>query len=127
MPQLNPARLAYLFAVASLTLLIALSVAWELWLAPLRPGGSWVVLKVLPLLCPLFGILKARVFTYQWAAMLVLAYFIEGVMRAYADSGLSAMLAGLEIVTALTFIAAAATFVRFTGVRPKHQPVKPGD
>src|SRR5690606_28653235 len=30
--------------------LIALGLAWELWLAPLRPGGSWLVLKVIPLL-----------------------------------------------------------------------------
>ena len=124
---MSAARLAYLSAVASLTLLIALCVAWELWLAPLRPGGSWVVLKVLPLLCPLFGILKARVYTYQWAAMLVLAYFIEGVMRAYADSGLSAALAGLEIAAALTFIVAAAIFIRITSPRPARQPIKPGD
>jgi len=124
---LSAARLAYLSAVASLTLLIALCVAWELWLAPLRPGGSWVVLKVLPLLCPLFGILKARVYTYQWAAMLVLAYFIEGVMRAYADDGLAAVLAGLEIAAALIFIVAAAIFIRIASPRPARQPIKPGD
>lgn len=124
---MSAARLAYLSAVASLTLLIALCVAWELWLAPLRPGGSWVVLKVLPLLCPLFGILKARVYTYQWAAMLVLAYFIEGVMRAYADDGLAAVLAGLEIAAALIFIVAAAIFIRIASPRPARQPIKPGD
>ena len=124
---MSAARLAYLLAVASLTLLIALCVAWELWLAPLRSGGSWVVLKVLPLLCPLFGILKKRVYTYQWAAMLILAYFIEGVMRTYADSGLSAALAGLEIAAALTFIVAATVFIRITSPRPQHQAIKPGD
>ena len=124
---MNFARFAYVSAVASLTLLIALCVAWELWLAPLRTGGSWVVLKVLPLLCPLFGILKARIYTYQWAAMLVLAYFIEGVMRAYADDGVSAALAGLEVAAALTFIVAAATFIRNASPRMKDQPIKPGD
>jgi len=118
---------AYVTAVASLTSLIALCVAWELWLAPLRPGGSWVVLKVLPLLCPLFGVLKARVYTYQWAAMLVLAYFIEGVMRAYADNGLSAVLAGLEIAAALTFVVAAAMFVRIASRHSEYHPVRPGD
>lgn len=114
---MNLLRIAYAVSVASLTGLIALAVTWELWLAPLRPGGSWMVLKVLPLLAPLFGILRARVYTYRWAAMLVVAYFIEGVMRAYADDGVSAMLAGIEIALALAFIFAAAVFVRATPIK----------
>lgn len=101
-----------MLAVGSLTALIALSVAWELWLAPLRPGGSWMVLKALPLLAPLFGVLRGRHYTYRWAAMLVIAYFIEGVMRAYADSGTSALLASLEVALVLTFLVAAVGFVR---------------
>ena len=39
-----------LAASASLVALIVLCVAWEAWLAPLRPGGSWMILKVVPLL-----------------------------------------------------------------------------
>jgi len=109
---LNVARLAYACSVASLTGLIALNLAWELWLAPLRPGGSWLVLKVLPLLTPLFGILRARIYTYRWAAMLVVIYFVEGVTRAYADTGLSAALAGAEVALSLIFIFAAVAFVR---------------
>ena len=50
-------------AVGSLLGLIALSLAWELWLAPLRPGGSWLVLKALPLCIPLAGLLKNRMYT----------------------------------------------------------------
>jgi len=109
---LSIARITYAGSVASLTALIVLTLAWELWLAPLRPGGSWMVLKVLPLLAPLFGILRARIYTYRWASMLVVAYFVEGVMRAYADSGMSALLAGVQIVLALAFIFSAAMFVR---------------
>ena len=110
--QMNAIRLAYATAVVSLTGLIALCVAWELWLAPLRPGGSWMVLKAIPLLAPLFGILRGHVYTYRWAGMLAIAYFIEGCMRAYADPGLSAILAGMEVLLALTFIAASIAFVR---------------
>ena len=51
---------------ASLIALIFLCLAWELWLAPLRPGGSWLALKILPLMAPLFGILRNRVYTFQW-------------------------------------------------------------
>jgi uncharacterized membrane protein len=106
------ARVAHHGAVVSLTAAIALCVLWELWLAPLRPGGSWVVLKALPLLAPLFGVLHGRAHTFRWAALLMVVYFIEGCMRAYADTGLSARLAAAEIVLSLFFIAAAIAYVR---------------
>jgi len=60
----NPVELSRRLAVASLLALIALCLAWELWLAPLRPGGSWLALKVLPLCIPLAGLLKNRMYTY---------------------------------------------------------------
>ena len=101
-------------ASAALLALIALCLAWELWLAPLRPGGSLVALKALPLALPLPGILSGRRYTYQWASLLILAYFAEGVTRAWAESGLSRTLAWLEITLALAFFAAAVSFARLT-------------
>lgn len=100
-------------AVGSLLGLIVLSLAWELWLAPLRPGGSWLALKALPLAVPLAGLLKRRMYTYRWVSLLVWLYFIEGVVRASGDRGLSAWLAGLEIVLCLTLFAACALHVRW--------------
>ncbi len=94
-------------ASASLIALIFLCLAWELVLAPIRPGGSWLVLKTLPLLLPLMGILKGRRYTYQWAPMLILAYFSEGVMRAWSETGLSALLAGAEEGLSVVFFFAA--------------------
>ena len=94
--------------------LVFLCVAWELWLAPIRPGGSWLVLKSLPLLAPLFGVLRGKRYTYQWASMFILAYFCEGVMRAWGDKGLSQQLAMLEIVLSLTFFVAAVAYARLT-------------
>ena len=73
--------------------LIVLGLAWELWLAPLRPGGSWLVVKVLPLCLPLAGLLRNRMYTYRWVSLMVWIYFIEGAVRAYSDRGLSARLA----------------------------------
>ncbi len=99
-------------AAASLIGLIFLSVAWELWLAPLRPGGSWLVLKVMPLLLPLFGILRGKIYTYRWSTLLVWLYFTEGVVRAWSDVGLSSQLATLEWVLALIFFVSAAFFTR---------------
>lgn len=101
-------------STVSLIALIFLCLAWELWLAPLRPGGSLLVLKTLPLLLPLMGILKGRRYTYQWAPMLILAYFTEGVVRAWSDTGLSAWLAGGEVVLSVAFFFAAIYYARFS-------------
>ena len=108
-PAVQTTRLA---AVVSLLALIALGLAWELWLAPLRPGGSWLALKVLPLLLPLPGLLRLRMFTYRWVALFVWLYFIEGVVRAAGDGGLSGRLAGVEVLLVLVLFAACTAHVR---------------
>ncbi|HEY9573428.1 MAG TPA: DUF2069 domain-containing protein [Pusillimonas sp.] len=100
-------------ASVSLIALIVLCLAWELKIAPLRPGGSLLVLKVLPLLLPLRGVLKGQLYTLQWAAMLILLYFMEGVVRAWSDpSPISAMMGGLEIVLSFTFYVCAICYLR---------------
>ncbi len=100
-------------AVVSLVALIVLCVVWELWLAPLRPGGSWLVLKVVPLLLPLRGILRGRLYTFQWAAMLSLLYVAEGAVRGMTDPAtISAALGWLELVLAGLFFVAAVAYVR---------------
>ena len=100
-------------AVGSLVGLIVLGIAWELWLAPLRPGGSWLVLKVLPLFLPLAGLLKRRMYTYRWVSLLVWVYFTEGVVRATSDRGFSAVLAGIEVLLCLMLFTACALHVRW--------------
>ena len=104
----------YLGACLSLPALIFLCLAWELWFAPLRPGGSWLALKALPLLLPLPGILRGRRYTYQWSSMLILAYFAEGVVRAFGDGGRSAALAWTEIALTLVFFVSAIFYARVT-------------
>ena len=101
-------------SAVSLIALIFLCLAWELWLAPLRPGGSGLVMKTLPLLLPLMGILKGRRYTYQWAPMLMLVYFTEGVVRAWSDSGLSAWLAGAEVGLSVVFFFAAVYYAKLS-------------
>ena len=101
-------------AAGSLGALIVLCVAWELWLAPLAPGGSLAALKALPLALPLAGILKGTRYTYQWSSMLILAYFAEGVMRAWSETGLSRSLALAEIGLSLAFFAATVSYARLT-------------
>lgn len=101
-------------ASASLAALLLVCLAWELWLAPLRPGGSLLALKAAPLAIPLAGIFTGRRYTYQWSGMLVLAYFAEGAMRAWSERGASQMLAAAEIVLSVVFFAAAVGYARLT-------------
>lgn len=110
-------RAAYVAACASLVALIALCVAWELFLAPVKPGGSWLVLKALPLLAPLFGILRGRRYTYQWSTLLIWLYAAEGATRAMSDGGLSARLAAVELGLAILYFGAAVTYLKAT--RPR--------
>lgn len=99
------------WAVFSLSALIMISLAWELWLAPLRPGGSWLALKALPLCLPLAGILKGRVYTFQYSSMLVLAYLAEAVMRLFDAAPLSRGCAAAALVASLVFFAACLGYV----------------
>ena len=93
--------------------LILLCVGWELWWAPLRPGGSLLALKAVPLLFAVSGVLKGRLYTLQWIAMLSLLYLMEGAVRAWSDvSALSATLAGAEIVLSLGLYLGAILYVR---------------
>jgi len=93
--------------------LIVLCVAWETWLAPLRPGGSWMILKAAFLLIPLRGILHGRRYTYQWGCMFVLLYFMEGVVRA-SDPGGVALYARIEIVLTLAVFLSMVMYARVT-------------
>lgn len=105
-------KILYVGSVGSLVLLILLGVAWELVLAPLRPGGSWLVLKVVPLLLPLRGVLKRDLYTMQWSSMLILLYFGEGLVRATSDRGFSATLGWVEVALTCIFFACTILYLR---------------
>ncbi len=106
------ARLSRSMAVGSLLALIVLGLAWELWLAPLRPGGSWLALKVLPLCLPLAGLLKHRMYTYRWLSLLLWLYFTEGVVRATSEPAPGAWLALLRVLLSLLLFAACVLHIR---------------
>ena len=104
-------------ASLSLILLIVLCLAWEGFLAPLKPHGSNLILKAVPLLLPLFGVLKGRRYTYQWSSMFILIYFTEGAVRAWSDQDLSAQLALMEVLLSLIYFGCAIFYAKLT--RPK--------
>lgn len=101
-------------ASASLIALIFLCLAWELWWAPLKPGGSWMTLKAALLLAPLFGILRGKRYTFKWLSLLIQFYLLEGLLRATSDHGLSRVLAIGETLLSVVLFAAIVLYLRAT-------------
>lgn len=99
-------------SILSLVGLIFLNLAWEAWLAP--TARVILLLKTLPLLLPLFGILRGRRYTYQWSSMLILFFFTEGLVRAYSEHGLVRGLALAEVGLSLIFYLCAIFYARLT-------------
>ncbi|MBI2726761.1 MAG: DUF2069 domain-containing protein [Polaromonas sp.] len=107
-------------AAGSMMGLIVLGFAWEMWLSPIRPGGSLLALKVLPLCLPLAGVLKNRMYTYRWLSLLVWVYFTEGATRAWSDRPPGNYLAMIEVALCLLLFVACALHVR---LRLKHAAI----
>jgi uncharacterized membrane protein len=98
-------------ALASLLALIALGLAWELWLAP--TGNRTWALKVLPMAFAVPGILRLRMFTHRWLSLLVWVYVTEGLVRGVTERGLSMTLAWLQVLLCIVLFAACSTHVRW--------------
>lgn len=118
-----PKRLA-IAASSTLIALIFLCLAWELWLAPLHSGGSWLALKAVLLLAPLFGILRERRYTYQWSSLFILFYVMEGAVRVTTEKGLGQWLAGGETLLALIFFSCVVAYARITRPAKKQAPTR---
>ena len=112
-PAALPARVIHTrtLALACLLALIALCLAWELWLAP--TGRGTLALKALPLALAVPGLLNWRMYTFRWLSLVLWLYVAEGAVRATSDRGLGAPLALLEVVLSLVLFAACAAHIRW--------------
>ena len=107
-------NILFLISSISLICLIILNLLWEIFYNPLQENGSMMVLKSLILLIPLSGILKKNVYTYQWSSMLILLFFIEGVVRFYSEDELSQMMALFQIILSIIFFISTIFFCKIT-------------
>jgi len=106
-------RVFHTGAVTSLVLLFAWLLAWEIVVAPLHPGGSLLALKALPLLLPLRGVLKRDLYTLQWSSMVILIYFVEGIVRAWSDKAeISRIMALGEALLVVSYFLFALLYLR---------------
>lgn len=128
--HLQQVRIIRALAVGSLLGLIVLGVAWELVLAPLRPGGTLLALKVVPLIYPLAGLLRNRMYTYRWVSLLVWLYFTEGVVRGWSDAPPGNFLGMVEVVLCMLLFTACALHVRlrlgYAKVQARNEAPAPG-
>ncbi len=106
-------RTFHIAAAVSLVILIAWLIAWEALIAPLKPGGSLLVLKAVPLLIPLGGVIKRDIYTLQWSSMVILLYFTEGVVRAWSDTAPASRIMAIgEIALVCVYFASALLYLR---------------
>jgi uncharacterized membrane protein len=106
-------RLFHTGAVTSLIVLFLWLLAWEIFVAPLHPGGSLLALKALPLLLPLRGVLKRDLYTLQWSSMVILIYLVEGIVRAWSDRAeLSRLMALGEALLVCAYFLFAVLYLR---------------
>lgn len=101
-------------AIISLIFLVVWCLIWELWFAPIRPGGSLLALKACIAVIPLKGLLQGRRYTFQWSSMFILFYFLEGVMRSWADPFPIKIFAIGEIVLSALFFVCAIFYAKST-------------
>jgi uncharacterized membrane protein len=97
-------------ALLALAALFVLSLLWELWLAP--TGRGTLAIKALPLLIPMLGLWRYRLYTFRWLSLMIWLYFAEGAVRAASESGLSMWLAIVEVLLSVVIFVACAMQVR---------------
>lgn len=100
----------YRWAVIGVGLLVLLELMWELWLAPIRPGGSWLALKALPLALLWPSLARGAHRAGQWLALLLPFYATEGIVRAWSEPGRYRVVAAtVTVVAILAFVALLAS------------------
>ena len=114
MPALDRWRRTTAALLATLALV---EICWELWLAPLKPGGSWLALKALPLVALWPGVVRGRTRALQWALLLLPWYFAEGVVRGFSEGGRHALCAVTAAALSLATIASGLAYVRLAKLK----------
>jgi len=76
----------------------------------------WIVLFSLPLLLCLRGLLRGKRYTYKWASMCVLPYFVVGITEGVANASLRSW-ALLMLAASLLWFFAMLAFLRVSSAQ----------
>ncbi len=89
--------------------------AWHLIIEP--PAKHLISIIIFfqlgPLMFPLMGLLKGRLYTHAWSMYMAIFYFVIGVW--YAGSSEDLMIGLYVIFTSLVFFTGTAVFTRYMG------------
>ena len=99
-------------AIAGVIAVALLCVLWEAWLAPLRPGGSWLWLKAVPLALLVPSTMRASPRALQWLSLLLPFYIAEGIVRGFSEAGRHALVAWVAALLAAATLACVIVWVR---------------
>ena len=113
-------------ATAALVALALIGLLWELWLAPLRPGGSWLALKIVPLALLIPGAFAGRRRTLQQLTLLLPFHVAEGIVRGITEAGRHAVVAWFAAIVAAIALGAVLAWVRGSMTRASRTPRRPG-
>ena len=109
-PASDAVRVTQRLVLAATVALLALGLAWELWLAP--TGRGTLALKVLPLLPCIPGLLRHRLHTFRALSLLVWLYVLEALVRSTSESGVSRALATIELALCLVLFTGCVIYIR---------------
>ena len=112
MDKLRRARILALCGYFGLLLLLPL---WYGLLSPAQlPVGMVLGILLIPLLFPMYGLLKGKPYTYAWASFLALFYFIHAVVELYSVPE-DRYLAFLELLLSMAFYLGCVMYARLGG------------
>jgi len=113
---INPIALGRWLTLMGYFSLMAGFYLWHLWINPLEKHLISIVLllQLGPLMFPLFGLLKGKLYTHAWSMYVAIYYFIVGVW--YAGAADNEFYFGLYVIfTSLIFFIGTTVFTRFMG------------
>jgi uncharacterized membrane protein len=95
--------------------------AWHLLIEPPAKHLISIIIffQIGPLMLPLFGLLKGKLYTHAWSMYLAIFYFIVGVW--YAGSSEDLKIGLFVIFTSLVFFLGTVIYTRFMGMQMKAQ------
>ena len=106
-------------ALAALAALALTELLWEWAWAPLRPGGSWLALKAVPLALAWVGCLHGRLRAWRLALLMLPFYFAEAAVAMLTRSGRAQFVAGWAAL--LAAVCFAATWLLLRRVAPRRR------
>jgi uncharacterized membrane protein len=102
-------------AIGAAFALLALVLAWHLLPTPTLGDAIVAIVLSIPLIAPLPGLWRGNRYTYRWATLCVVPYFIVGLTEVIANP-VSRIQSAAMLVLALAWFVTLVAYLRVTRV-----------